>query len=112
MAMKGILRPGLIQLRVMDLDAAITHYVDRLGMQEVTRGSDGRVYLKAYDEFDHHSLILRPADRAGMDYFAFKVDTDESLSEFDRRVRGWPFLCRPGRDSSAGLDTINMSNRH
>ena len=98
MAMKGILRPGLIQLRVMNLDSAITHYVDRLGMQEVCRGNDGRVYLKAYDEFDHHSVILRADDRAGMDYFAFKVDSDDSLSEFERRVRGW------------GLDTDEVAS--
>ena len=89
MAMKGILRPGFVQLRVMDLESAVTHYVDRLGMEEVARGEDGRVYLKTYDEFDHHSIVLRSADRAGMDHFAFKVDSDDSLSEFNQRVRVW-----------------------
>ena len=72
MAMTGVLRPGFIQLRVLDMDEAVTHYVDRLGMIEACRGDDGRVYLKTYDEFDHHSVVLREADRAGMDVFAFQ----------------------------------------
>jgi len=31
MALKGVLRPGYIQIRVTDLDAALAHYVDRVG---------------------------------------------------------------------------------
>ena len=31
MALTGVLRPGYIQIRVTDLDAAIRHYVDPSG---------------------------------------------------------------------------------
>jgi hypothetical protein len=68
MALKGVLRPGYIQIRVTDLDAALTHYVDRVGLNEVSRGADGRVYLRAWDEFDRHSIVMRPAETPGMDY--------------------------------------------
>jgi catechol 2,3-dioxygenase len=71
MALKGVLRPGYIQIRVTDLDAALTHYVDRVGLHEVSREADGRVYLRAWDEFDRHSIVLRPADMPGMDYAGF-----------------------------------------
>ena len=30
MALQGVLRPGYIQIRVTDLKAALTHYVDRV----------------------------------------------------------------------------------
>jgi catechol 2,3-dioxygenase len=33
MALKGVLRPGYIQIRVTDLSAAVRHYVDRVGLQ-------------------------------------------------------------------------------
>ena len=33
MALKVVLRPGYIQIRVLDRDAAINHYVDRLGRE-------------------------------------------------------------------------------
>ena len=31
MALKGVLQPGYIRIRVLDMDAAIKHYVDTSG---------------------------------------------------------------------------------
>ncbi len=45
MALKGVLRPGYIQIRVTDLDSALKHYVDRIGLHEVSREPDGRIYF-------------------------------------------------------------------
>src|SRR6266478_4983440 len=86
MALKGVLRPGYIQIRVTDLDAALKHYVDRVGLHEVSREADGRVYLRAWDEFDRHSIVLRPADMPGMDYAGFKVASDSDLEIFAQRI--------------------------
>src|SRR6266404_5729586 len=86
MALKGVLRPGYIQIRVTDLDAALAHYVDRVGLHEVSREADGRVYLRAWDEFDRHSIVLRPADMPGMDYAGFKVASDSDLETLARRI--------------------------
>jgi catechol 2,3-dioxygenase len=87
MAFDGVLRPGVLQLRVLDLDAAVTHYVDRIGLNKVGVGPDGRVYLKAVDEFDHHSVVLRKADHAGLDLFAFKVYGEHALNSFEKRIK-------------------------
>ena len=87
MALKGVLRPGYIQIRVTDLDAALAHYVDRVGLYEVSREADGRVYLRAWDEFDRHSIVLRPADMPGMDYAGFKVGSDSDLDTFAGRIK-------------------------
>src|SRR5205823_6134768 len=86
MALNGVLRPGYVQIRVTDLDAAVRHYVDRVGLHEVSREPDGRVYLRAWDEFDRHSVVLRPADMAGMDYVGFKVASEAELEAFGGRV--------------------------
>jgi catechol 2,3-dioxygenase len=87
MALKGVLRPGFAQLRVLDLQAAVRHYVDHLGLHMVGAGPDGRVYLKGRDEFDRHSVVLREAEQAGIDLFSFKVDSEESLDRFAGRLR-------------------------
>ena len=79
MALNQTLRPGLIQLRVLDLDKTLDFYKNILGLDEVARTADGRVCLKTYDEFDHHSVTLRKADEAGLDSVAFKVDSEETL---------------------------------
>src|SRR4051794_16597442 len=86
MALTGVLRPGYIQIRVTDIDAALAHYVDRLGLHEVSREADGRVYLRAWDEFDRHSVILRPADMPGMDFVGFKVASENELVAFGERI--------------------------
>jgi len=86
MALTGVLRPGYIQIRVTDIDAAIRHYVDRVGLHEVSRETDGRVYLRAWDEFDRHSIVLRPAEAPGMDYVGFKVANEDELAGLGRRI--------------------------
>ena len=58
MALNQTLRPGLIQMRVLDLDKTLDFYKNILGLDEVARTADGRVCLKTYDEFDHHSVTL------------------------------------------------------
>jgi catechol 2,3-dioxygenase len=81
MAISKTIRPGLIQLKVLDLDKTLDCYKNVLGLDEVGRTSDGRVMLKAYDEFDHHSVVLRHAKEAGLDYVGFKVIDEKSLEE-------------------------------
>lgn len=91
MALTGVLRPGFIQIRVLDMAAAMTHYVDRVGLDFVGEGPDGRIYLKAYDEFDRHSVVLRQADEAGCDLMAFKVASEADLESFERRIRDYGY---------------------
>ena len=87
MALVGVLRPGFAQVRVLDMDEALTHYRDRIGLDLVEIAPDGRAYLKAYDEFDRHSIVLRQADEAGLDVMAFKVASEAALEEFEGRLK-------------------------
>jgi catechol 2,3-dioxygenase len=89
MALTGVLRPGHIQIRVMDLDEGVHHYRDVLGLEETGRDASGRVYLRGWDERDHHSVILRQADRAGMDFFGFKVASVAALNQLEADVQAW-----------------------
>ncbi|MBR9883627.1 MAG: catechol 2,3-dioxygenase, partial [Oceanospirillales bacterium] len=34
---KGVMRPGHVQLRVMDMDEAVAHYRDLMGLIEVDK---------------------------------------------------------------------------
>lgn len=90
MALRGVLRPGFVQLRVLDMDKALWHYEKILGLKVVSKEADGRVYLRAFDEFDRHSVVLRPADQAGMDSTGFKCDGREFLlsCEAELKTRG------------------------
>jgi catechol 2,3-dioxygenase len=91
MAFTGTLRPGLIQLRVTDLDETLHFYKNVLGLNEVCRTVDGRVCLKGYDEFDHHSVVLRLADEPGLDYVAFKVASPYLLEQMKDAVEAFGY---------------------
>ena len=81
MALTGVLRPGHVVIRVLEMAPALKHYVDILGLTEVERDAKGCVYLKAWDEHDHHSVVLREADEAGMDYMGWRVDSPVTLKK-------------------------------
>lgn len=89
MAMRGVLRLGEVCIRVMDMAAARRHYDEILGLHEVMEGADGKVYYKAWDEHDHHSIVLNPSDRAGMDYFAFRVYDDATLTALEPKIKAF-----------------------
>ena len=89
MAMTGVLRPGHAQLKVLDLNESVDFYTNVLGLIETGRDSQGRVYFKTWDECDHNSVILRQADTAGIDFFAFKVDSDASLAKFEKDLNAY-----------------------
>ena len=76
---KGVIRPGHVQIRVLDLDEALIHYRDRLGLIEVGRDEQNRAYLKGWTEVDAFSVVLREADEPGMDFMGFKVTSPEQL---------------------------------
>lgn len=89
MAMTGVLRPGHIQLKVLDLEESVNFYGNVLGLIETGRDAQGRVYFKAWDERDHNSLILRQSDRAGVDFFAFKVDSEATLGKLEKDLNDY-----------------------
>lgn len=86
MSMRGVLRLGEVCFRVMDMQASRQHYHTRMGLHEVLEDEQGRVYLKAWDEHDHHSIVLVPADRPGIVHVAFKVYDDAALDSYAKRL--------------------------
>src|SRR3546814_9568656 len=89
MAIYGVLRLGEICGRVLDIDGARKHYGEYLGLIETGRDDDGKTYYKAWDEHDSHSVVIRPADHCGVDYVAYKVLDDDTLSKLDQRLQDY-----------------------
>ena len=89
MAMTGVLRPGHISLRVLDLEEGINFYKNTLGLVETGRDGQGRVYFKAWDEREHNSVLIREAESAGVDFFAFKVADKATLDKLDADLQAF-----------------------
>ncbi|MCA0176848.1 MAG: catechol 2,3-dioxygenase [Proteobacteria bacterium] len=86
MAMTGVLRPGHAQIRVLDIDESIAWYTDVMGLVPMGRDAQGRAYFKTRQERDHHSIVLRQADRAGLDFFGFKVRDAQTLQALEAKL--------------------------
>lgn len=83
---KGVMRPGHVQIRVLDIEEAKAHYRDLLGMIEVDTDAQGRVYLKGWTEVDKFSVVLREADSPGMDFMGFKVLDEATLDNLHKGI--------------------------
>lgn len=82
----SITRLSYVCLNVTDLEKAERHYQDMIGLRTTGR-RDGRVYLQAPDSQDHHCVILRASDSAGLDHIGLKVTEAEDLEEAEREAR-------------------------
>jgi catechol 2,3-dioxygenase len=89
MAMTGVLRPGHAQVRVLDLEESVRFYKDVLGLVETGRDAQGRVYFKCWDERDHNSYVIREADRAGLDFFGFRVLDKATLDKLEADLQAY-----------------------
>jgi catechol 2,3-dioxygenase len=81
----GILRLSHVEVRVPDLELATAYYTEVVGLIEVAREPE-RVYLKCWDEHDHHSVLLRYAPRYGLEHMSFKVAESEDLEKLEKAV--------------------------
>lgn len=85
----GIMRIGHISIKVMDMQAAVKHYEDVIGMRTTHTDAEGNVYLKCWDEWDKYSVILTPSDQAGFNHVAYKVTKDSDLDALAQSIRDY-----------------------
>lgn len=83
----GVMRLGYVHIRVTGLERAVNHYVDTLGLRLVAE-RDGKAYLKAWDEYDHHSIVLEQGG-SGLARLGYKCEAPEDLAVIERRAQSF-----------------------
>ena len=81
-SMSAVMRLGYVHLRVTDLEEARNHYSNTLGM-EVVHEEPGKLWLKCWDEWDHHSLVIEEGG-VGLVKLGYKVESHDALADFER----------------------------
>lgn len=98
----NIVRASHVELGVRDLAAARAFYVDCLGYL-VSDETSGALYLRAVEERNHHSIVLKSAREPVADTLGFKVASEEDLDRaafwFGRRnlPTSFPDVSHQGR---------------
>ena len=99
-----ILRAAFVELQVTDLHASEHFYAELLGMIVSARGEDA-VYLRGWEERQHHSLILRRARVATAARLGFRVRADRDLELLAEHFDAMDLAARwhePGADPGMG----------
>lgn len=81
----SILRLSHVEIKVPDLELATAYYTEVLGLVETAREPE-RVYLKCWDEHQHHSLVLAYAPSYGLAHMGWKVESAEDLDFYAARL--------------------------
>ena len=99
--MSKVIRLGYVHLRVTDLEESRNHYSNTLGM-EVVAEEPGKLYLKCWDEWDHHSLVLEEGG-VGLVKLGYKVENPDDMTTTRRAQQ---FGCTTGRFSAGENLTV------
>jgi catechol 2,3-dioxygenase len=71
-----------VELLTPKLDKSVHFFTEIMGMSVSDAKADS-VYLRAYDDYEHHSLKLTAHKHAGMRHFAWRARSEQAL---ERRV--------------------------
>ena len=83
-----------VELLTPRLADSVWFFREVLGLEESGR-KDGSVYLRAYEDFYHHTLKLTPASGPGLGHVAWRATSEDALQALTRRLtasgcgRGW-----------------------
>ncbi len=81
-----IVRVAYVDLVVTDLQRARDWWVDLIGFH-VQDEAPGVLYLRGYEEFVHHSVVLREGPIAACARIGFRVRTDDCLDRAEKFFR-------------------------
>jgi 3,4-dihydroxyphenylacetate 2,3-dioxygenase len=95
-----IVRAAFVELQVTDLAASEHFYAELLGMIVSARSEDA-VFLRGWEERQHHSLILRQASIATASRLGFRV---RGTRDLELLAEHFTALERPTRWIEAGAD--------
>jgi catechol 2,3-dioxygenase len=73
---------GHLELLTPKPDDSLRFFLDVLGMTETARKGES-VYLRGWDDYEHHTLKLTASNTSGMRHMAFRTRSQQGL---DRRV--------------------------
>jgi catechol 2,3-dioxygenase len=77
---------GHAELRVTDLAASRSFFTDVLGLS-VSAESDTQVYLRAWQDWDHHTLLLTQAEESGLEHVGWRVSAAGDLHDHELSLK-------------------------
>ena len=67
-----------VELLTPKPEESLRFFLDVMGMQETATGGDS-VYLRGWDDYEHHTLKLTASEKPGIGHFAFRAASPAAL---------------------------------
>ena len=67
-----------VELLTPKLEESARFFIDVMGMTETCREGDS-VYLRGWDDYEHHSLQLTASPQPGLGHCAFRASSSQAL---------------------------------
>jgi catechol 2,3-dioxygenase-like lactoylglutathione lyase family enzyme len=90
-----------VALATADIERTKDHYLQAIGLTETSRGDDGSVFLSV--GYDHHNIVLTPADGKALLHVGFRLKPGIALDEFAEQARAFGLPAAIKTDSQPGI---------
>ncbi|MBU8566429.1 VOC family protein [Virgibacillus pantothenticus] len=77
---------GHVEISVSDFKGSLWFFTEIMGLI-LTELEDDCAYLRAWQDFDHHTLILRESSRSEVNRIGWRVSTKESMELFAKQLQ-------------------------
>lgn len=74
-------RLGHVALKTPDLDGSVSFFENIIGLEVVAR-DDRSAYLRAWEDHEHHTLMLAASEETGVDHVGWRTQTREDVDGF------------------------------
>lgn len=81
-----VLRCAYMEIVVTDLKRSRDFYVDVLGLV-VTEEDDDAIYLRSFEEFIHHNLVIKKGPIAAVSAFSYRVRSQDDVDKAEAYFR-------------------------
>src|SRR5260370_11587666 len=96
-----VFRLGYVALATADIERTREHYLENIGLTQAAKGDDGSVFLSV--GYDHHNIVLTPADRKALLHIGFQLKPGSAIGEFAREARAFGLAATIKTDSQPGV---------
>ncbi|MCX6218429.1 VOC family protein [Spirosoma sp.] len=81
---------GHVELLTPKLDKSTRFFTEIMGMS-ITATVGDSIYLRAYDDYEHHTLKLTASPQAGMRHFAWRARSPQALQRRVEAIQRTPY---------------------
>jgi len=95
---------GYVGMNVSDVERAADYYLETMGTTEVDRDADGTRYLSI--GYDHHDIILRPAQEKSLLNVGFQLYPDTDMDALVKEANDFGVKAQRKSDSLPGVKDL------